>query len=294
MASPRFDHERLGVYQLSIEFVAWSQELTEHGPLTGPMRDQLDRATSSIPLNIAEGNGKSLPRDRCRFLEIARGSAFECAACLDVLVAREAATQDAIRDGKGMLLRIVSMLTSLIASVSSRTAEEEESYRSRSRAGVTSCWPQTWPVFLLVLVLVLVLAVASVAFGAEHEQEVRPSVARPMYLGYNDVAFDPSPARTRAMNHTPRSAIDIRETFVSGERSALEIVEEHLAAIAEREPRVDAFLTICSEEAVERARGAGRQAGRRRGHGAAGRGAGRRQGLHLHARGAHLVRLEDP
>lgn len=50
--------------------------------------DQLDRASTSIPLNIAEGNGKYTPKDRCRFFDIARGSAFECAAVLDVLTAK--------------------------------------------------------------------------------------------------------------------------------------------------------------------------------------------------------------
>jgi aspartyl-tRNA(Asn)/glutamyl-tRNA(Gln) amidotransferase subunit A len=56
------------------------------------------------------------------------------------------------------------------------------------------------------------------------------------------------------MDHTPSTAIDIRETFVSGERTAQSIVEEHLTAIAEREPSLDAFLTVCAEEAMERAR----------------------------------------
>ena len=96
MTPPRFDHEKLAVYQLAIEFVAWAQSLVDGAILTGPLRDQLDRAASSIPLNVAEGNGKLSKRDRCRFLEVARGSALECAACLDVVVARKAATLGAI------------------------------------------------------------------------------------------------------------------------------------------------------------------------------------------------------
>ncbi len=38
-----------------------------------------------MPLNIAEGNGKRGPKDRARYFEIGRGSAFECAAIADVL-----------------------------------------------------------------------------------------------------------------------------------------------------------------------------------------------------------------
>jgi four helix bundle protein len=49
----------------------------------------LDEASGSITNNIAEGNRKRSRTDRCRFLGIARGSALECAACLDPLVARK-------------------------------------------------------------------------------------------------------------------------------------------------------------------------------------------------------------
>jgi len=70
-------------------------------------------ASQSIPLNIAEGNGKGINADRRRFFAIARGSALECASIDDCLEACEvlAAAQDA--RGKAMLTRIVSMLTKL-------------------------------------------------------------------------------------------------------------------------------------------------------------------------------------
>ena len=80
-----FDHERLMVYQVSIEFVTWAGDLIESVPKKAAVKDQLDRASTSITLNIAEGNGKSSLPDRKRFFEISRGSAFECAACLDIL-----------------------------------------------------------------------------------------------------------------------------------------------------------------------------------------------------------------
>jgi four helix bundle protein len=80
-------HEKLDVYRLSIGYVAWVYEQAEK--LTGihrPARDQWLRASQSIPLNIAEGNGKTADADRRRYFEIARGSALECVAIQDVFV----------------------------------------------------------------------------------------------------------------------------------------------------------------------------------------------------------------
>ena len=77
---------------------------------------QLDRASTSIALNIAEGNGRSLPRDRCRFFDIAKGSALECTAALDILVAKEILEEHEIREGKQILKKVVSMIIGLIKS----------------------------------------------------------------------------------------------------------------------------------------------------------------------------------
>jgi four helix bundle protein len=111
---PIFDHEKLDVYQESLAFVAWLEPILRKLPKTIAVRDQLDRAGSSIVLNLAEGNGKFTPADRCRFFDIARGSALECAAALDVLVAKGCYDFAAVEPGKQKLRRIVSMLVGLI------------------------------------------------------------------------------------------------------------------------------------------------------------------------------------
>ena len=87
------------------------------------MHGQLDRASTSIPLNIAEGNGKYTAPDRCRYFDIARGSALECAACLDVLVAKKRLAQ--ADQGKEILVRIVSMLVGLVRSTSDKRLHED-------------------------------------------------------------------------------------------------------------------------------------------------------------------------
>ena len=115
-----FDHEKLEAYQEAIAFVAWSSEILEGVVRASDVRDQLDRASTSIPLNIAEGNGKYAPKDRCRFLDIAYASALECAAGLDVLVAKGKLMPEQIRPGKERLQRIVRMLMGLIKRLATR------------------------------------------------------------------------------------------------------------------------------------------------------------------------------
>jgi len=115
-----FDHEKLDVYREAIDFVAWLAPLMEATYRTGDVKDHLDRAATSIPLNIAEGNGKYAPKDRCRFFDIAHGSSLECAAGLDTLVAKGKLTPEQVRPGKERLQRIVRMLIGLIKRFSTR------------------------------------------------------------------------------------------------------------------------------------------------------------------------------
>jgi four helix bundle protein len=111
-----FDHDKLDVYRLAIEFIGWAGELLDSSLKKSGMSaaKHLDEASQSIANNIAEGNGKRSRADRCRFLDIARGSAFECAACLDALAARKRLTAAEQQHGKSLLERIVSMLWRMI------------------------------------------------------------------------------------------------------------------------------------------------------------------------------------
>ncbi len=128
-----FDHEKLDVYREAIAFCGWTGELLNAITAKAAAKDQLDRASTSIPLNIAEGNGKFSAKDRARFLEIARGSALECAAALDVLVARKLASVEQIEAAKENLVKIVQMLMGMLRRFSERgefLREDAQQYAS--------------------------------------------------------------------------------------------------------------------------------------------------------------------
>src|SRR6266480_699375 len=99
--SPRFDHERLEVYRKELQFIKWVTPLIEEAAKSTRGRprevcDQLDRASISAVLNTAEGNGKRQRQVRAKFFDDARGSGTECAACLDVLVAKGILSDDVV------------------------------------------------------------------------------------------------------------------------------------------------------------------------------------------------------
>ncbi len=130
-----FDHEKLEVYQAELAFITWLTPLLSKvkqsagtNTRTAEVIDQLDRASLSALLNTAEGNGRRQRQTRAKFFDDARGSATECAACLDALVAKQLSTSEEIKGGKELLLRIVSMLTKLIERFDQRLNEEEGSY----------------------------------------------------------------------------------------------------------------------------------------------------------------------
>ena len=106
------DLNRLDVYVAALEFQRLATRLLGHRRL-GALRDQLDRASVSIVLNIAEGAGRFAPADKARHYVIARGSALECRAIVDLLEARGVGSACDMRNATGLLERITAMLTRL-------------------------------------------------------------------------------------------------------------------------------------------------------------------------------------
>jgi four helix bundle protein len=108
------DHERLDVYQVAIEFVVLADGVVEDLPRgRAYLADQLQRAATSIALNIAEGAGEKSLADKARFYRFACRSATECAAILDVCRKLALADQARLIEGRELLVRVVQMLVRL-------------------------------------------------------------------------------------------------------------------------------------------------------------------------------------
>jgi four helix bundle protein len=107
------EHERLDAYRVALEFQQIAARICRSKGL-GALRDHLDRASVSICLNTAEGAGRTSPAEKRHFFSIARGSALECGAALDLLHYRGHATADDHRRARALLVRIVSMLVGLM------------------------------------------------------------------------------------------------------------------------------------------------------------------------------------
>lgn len=111
-----FDHEKLEAYKKALVFAQWAEPILERLPKSAAVHNQLDRARTSIVLNIPEGNGRFTSADRCKFFDIARGSGLECAGCLDLVFIKKVISEPELDAGKTLLKDIVSLLAGLIRS----------------------------------------------------------------------------------------------------------------------------------------------------------------------------------
>jgi len=119
-----FDHERLDVYRVAIAFVVIANDVVESLPRgRGYLADQLQRASTSVVLNIAEGAGEFSAKEKARFYRMAKRSATECAAILDVCQQLGLIAEERYRVGREHLLRTVSMLVRLVRSIGEPRAD---------------------------------------------------------------------------------------------------------------------------------------------------------------------------
>ena len=129
-----FDFEKLDVYAASLDFVVVARALRQRlPPGNGDLADQLTRAASSIVLNIAEGTGAFRGDDKAHKYRSARGSAFACAAVLDIMTKLDLADATEVRNGRELLERIGAMLTQLAESVQTRNPGARTGSSTRKR-----------------------------------------------------------------------------------------------------------------------------------------------------------------
>ena len=103
---------KLDVYQVAVRLLPVAAEIADSlPPRYASMPDPLRCALLSIPLNIAEGSGKSTGPDQRRFCAIARGSAMECAAIIDACRALALIEQPQGQETDERLLSAVRMFS---------------------------------------------------------------------------------------------------------------------------------------------------------------------------------------
>ena len=109
--APYLDHEKLDVYQVAVEFVIIADGIVEQLPRgRGYLSDQLQRAALSIALNIAEGAGEYSSDEKIRFYRMAKRSATECAAIVNICLRLQLIDEKRYLQARELLIRLVSML----------------------------------------------------------------------------------------------------------------------------------------------------------------------------------------
>ena len=131
--------QKLDVYKRSIEFIAVALRVRQRLPKGhADLADQLRRAAQSVPQNIAEGCGRTTRADKAKHYTIARGSAMDSAAHLDVMGVEEWIDAELYARGIELFERIVAMLTKLIDPWSSTVSiTSTVSFPLRSAATIT-------------------------------------------------------------------------------------------------------------------------------------------------------------
>lgn len=109
-----FNFEKLDVYNKANEFVNGIYMLTRKYPKeeTFGLVSQLRKAAVSIPMNIAEGSSRS-KKDFTRFVDMAKGSIFECVSILEISQKQNYIDKEKFKDLKSNLVEISKMLSGL-------------------------------------------------------------------------------------------------------------------------------------------------------------------------------------
>jgi four helix bundle protein len=111
-----FMFEKLEVYQRAVDLAEKLDMLSQQFAGKGHYHlvDQLRRASLSILLNIAEGNGRWHSKDRKNFFWIARGSVFECVPLVELCRRQKLMSEEICAELKAESEVLSKMLTALV------------------------------------------------------------------------------------------------------------------------------------------------------------------------------------
>jgi four helix bundle protein len=111
--------ESFDCYRLAVQFAALAAALVPRGHAA--LKDQIERASTSVVLNLSEGWGYWQARQKAQFYTISRGSLLESGAAIDLLRARGLADEAECRRAQELCTRVGQMLTGLIRAMERRS-----------------------------------------------------------------------------------------------------------------------------------------------------------------------------
>ena len=125
----KLPHERLDVYGLYLKAASLCNDIVSNAADQIVALDHLDRAMESIGVNLIRANGQPLgSASRANYLDMSIGSTHECAASLDVCLARCAMEGPVHTAGTQKLWGIRGMLLGLKRASIARVSEESAAY----------------------------------------------------------------------------------------------------------------------------------------------------------------------
>jgi len=116
----RFGFEDLEVWQKAVAFAKNVIDLTDRINTTNRhyrLIEQLEAASTSVSLNIAEGKGRYSKKEFIQFLYIARGSLYETITLLTIFHNANWINDKQLNEIKQFADEIGKMLSSLISSI---------------------------------------------------------------------------------------------------------------------------------------------------------------------------------
>ncbi|MFO7871585.1 MAG: four helix bundle protein [Kiritimatiellia bacterium] len=108
-----FEHEDLDAYQVALQLIAWLDPMLTKSSCSSDLLSKLDKSTTSIVLNIAEGNGRFTGVDQSKFYETAYKATIQSASLLDLAGGSGPNKIPGVEDGRELLRRVAAMLTAL-------------------------------------------------------------------------------------------------------------------------------------------------------------------------------------